>query len=65
MCADGRGGRLLHAPLPAVVGIAWVVECVEQKRVVEEEKFRVDLEGVNVAGVNKVRLGGMCGYMLI
>jgi len=47
--------RLLHPPLPAVVGIAWVVECVEQKRVVEVEKFRIDLEGVNVAGTNKRR----------
>jgi hypothetical protein len=42
-----------------VVGIAWVVECVEQKKAVEEEKFRIDLEGVNVAGTNKVRCG--CG----
>jgi len=47
--------RLLHEPLPVVVGIAWVVECVEQKRVVEVDKFLIDLKGVNVAGGNKRR----------
>jgi hypothetical protein len=48
--------RLLSEPKPKVVGIAWVVECVEQRKCVDEQKFKVDLEGVNVAGVNKVRL---------
>jgi hypothetical protein len=47
--------RLLNEPKPKVVGIAWVVECVEQRKCVDEQKFKVDLEGVNVAGVNKVR----------
>ncbi|KII95747.1 hypothetical protein PLICRDRAFT_48701 [Plicaturopsis crispa FD-325 SS-3] len=47
--------RLLHEPRPLVVGIAWVVECVEQRTRVDEAKFRVDLDGVNVAGVNKRR----------
>jgi hypothetical protein len=37
-----------------VVGIAWVVECVEQRSRVDEAKFKVDLELVNVAGTNKV-----------
>lgn len=45
---------MLHDPKPTVVGIAWVVECVEQMKVVEETRFVIDLEGVNVAGVNKV-----------
>ena len=52
------GCRLLNTPRPAVVGIAWVVECVEQKCIVEVEKFMIDLEGVNVAGNNKVRSFG-------
>ena len=47
--------RLLNEPKPKVVGIAWVVECVEQRKRVDEQKFMVDLEGVNVAGTNKVR----------
>ncbi|KAH8087876.1 hypothetical protein BXZ70DRAFT_955488 [Cristinia sonorae] len=47
--------RLLHEPRPLVVGIAWVVECVEQRVKVEETKFLVDLEHVNVAGSSKRR----------
>ncbi|KAG1740879.1 uncharacterized protein EDB91DRAFT_1052831 [Suillus paluster] len=47
--------RLLNAPKPLVVGIAWVVECVEQRSRVDEVKFKVDLELVNVAGTNKRR----------
>jgi hypothetical protein len=46
--------RLLREPKPLVVGIAWVVECVEQRRRVDEAKFIVNLDGVNVAGTNKV-----------
>lgn len=46
--------RLLNDPKPHVVGIAWVVECVEHRAKVDESKFKVDLEGVNVAGTNKV-----------
>ena len=37
------------------MGIAWVVECVEQRQRVNEERFNIDLEGVNLAGINKVR----------
>ncbi|KDR75739.1 hypothetical protein GALMADRAFT_248407 [Galerina marginata CBS 339.88] len=47
--------RLLRDPKPFVVGIAWVVECVEQRKRVDEADFLVDLEGANVAGVNKRR----------
>ncbi|KAG0699355.1 hypothetical protein DFH29DRAFT_55135 [Suillus ampliporus] len=47
--------RLLNDPKPLVVGIAWVVECVEQRSRVDEAKFKVDLELVNVAGTNKRR----------
>ncbi|EIN06707.1 hypothetical protein PUNSTDRAFT_121822 [Punctularia strigosozonata HHB-11173 SS5] len=47
--------RLLNDPKPFVVGIAWVVECVEQRARVDESKFEVDLEGANVAGTNKRR----------
>ena len=45
----------MNDPKPLVVGIAWVVECVEQRTRVDETKFLVDLELVNVAGTNKVR----------
>ncbi|KAG2055689.1 hypothetical protein BDR06DRAFT_933823 [Suillus hirtellus] len=47
--------RLLNDPKPLVVGIAWVVECVEQRSRVDEAKFKVDLEMVNVAGTSKKR----------
>lgn len=50
--------RLLNEPRPLVVGIAWVVECVEQRARVDETRFLVDLENVNVAGTNKVRSTG-------
>ncbi|KAI0799962.1 hypothetical protein C8Q74DRAFT_1191408 [Fomes fomentarius] len=43
-------------PKPHVVGIAWVVECVEQRIKVDESRFTVNLQHMNVAGVNKVRL---------
>ncbi|KAI0292553.1 hypothetical protein BC826DRAFT_911422, partial [Russula brevipes] len=46
--------RLMREPKPFVVGISWVVECAEQCRRVGEENFLVDLEGLNVAGNNKV-----------
>lgn len=48
--------RQLNDPKPLVVGIAWVVECAEQARRADETKFLVNLEGVNVAGANKVRI---------
>ncbi|KAF8070783.1 hypothetical protein FPV67DRAFT_1412813 [Lyophyllum atratum] len=47
--------RLLRDPKPLVVGIAWVVECVEQRKQVDETKFLIDLEGMNVSGTNKRR----------
>jgi hypothetical protein len=47
------------------VGIAWVVECVEQRSRVDEAKFKVDLELVNVAGTNKVdRVWRCASYFL-
>ena len=52
--------RLLNDPKPVVVGIAWVVECVEQRSRVDEEKFKVDLELVNVSGTNKVERLALC-----
>jgi hypothetical protein len=45
---------LLNDPKPKVVGIAWVVECVEQRQRVDEQKFNVDLDDMSMAGVNKV-----------
>ncbi|EIW80751.1 hypothetical protein CONPUDRAFT_82834 [Coniophora puteana RWD-64-598 SS2] len=47
--------RLLNDPKPAVVGIAWVVECVEQRERVDEAKFKVDLDNINVSGNQKRR----------
>jgi hypothetical protein len=46
----------MREPKPFVVGISWVVECAEKCRRVGEENFLVDLDGVNVAGNNKVGL---------
>ncbi|KAG6861163.1 hypothetical protein C0995_003172 [Termitomyces sp. Mi166 len=47
--------RLLRDPKPFVVGIAWVVECVEQRKHIDEAKFLVDLDGINISGTNKRR----------
>jgi len=59
----------MREPKPFVVGISWVVECVEQCRRVGEENFLVDLEGLNVAGNNKVSFPwdyrGSFGFVLI
>ncbi|KAG5640314.1 hypothetical protein DXG03_009255, partial [Asterophora parasitica] len=44
--------RLLRDPKPFVVGIAWVVECVEQRKQVDETKFLIDLDRMNVSGMN-------------
>jgi hypothetical protein len=52
--------RLMNEPRAFVVGIGWVVECVEQRIKVDEAKFQVDLEGTNVAGTNKVC--ALCSY---
>lgn len=46
--------RLLRDPKPSVVNIAWVVDCVEQRRHVEETPYVIDLKEINVAGTNKV-----------
>jgi hypothetical protein len=45
---------LLQDPKPLVVGIGWVVECVEQRVRVDEARFNINLDGMNVAGTNKV-----------
>jgi len=37
--------RVLGDPRPIVVGIGWVVECVERREKVDEERFKVDLDG--------------------
>ncbi|PIL30977.1 hypothetical protein GSI_05670 [Ganoderma sinense ZZ0214-1] len=47
--------RMQSEPKPHVVGIAWVVECAEQRRKVEETRFVVNLDLMNVAGGNKRR----------
>ncbi|KAG6816582.1 hypothetical protein H0H87_004882 [Tephrocybe sp. NHM501043] len=47
--------RLLRDPKPLVVGIAWVVECAEQRTKVDETKFLVNLDGINFSSGNKRR----------
>ncbi|KZT69712.1 hypothetical protein DAEQUDRAFT_250685 [Daedalea quercina L-15889] len=47
--------RLLKEPRPLAVGIAWVVECAEQCKRVDEARFLISLDGVNVAGTQKRR----------
>ncbi|KAL5531907.1 hypothetical protein ACEPAF_5470 [Sanghuangporus sanghuang] len=47
--------RLLDEPRPKVVGIGWVVECAEKRAHIDESRFQVDLESVNVAGTLKRR----------
>lgn len=48
--------RLHEDPKPLVVGIAWVVECVEKRTRVDESKFLINLDLVNVAGTTKVTI---------
>ncbi|KAI0692825.1 hypothetical protein BC835DRAFT_1222916, partial [Cytidiella melzeri] len=48
--------RMQDNPKPVVVGIGWVVECVEQRAKVEEASFLIDIEGASIAGSNKVCL---------
>ena len=43
---------MLKDPKPIVVGIAWVVECVEKRARVDEERFKIDVDMINVAGGN-------------
>ncbi|KAF9812299.1 hypothetical protein IEO21_06241 [Rhodonia placenta] len=50
--------RLLKERRPLVVGIAWVVECAEQRMHVDETRFLINLDEENVAGVNKLSSGG-------
>lgn len=47
---------MMDDPKPFVIGIAWVVECAEQRAKVDETKFQIDLKDVNVAGAVKVSL---------
>ncbi|KAF9485952.1 hypothetical protein BDN70DRAFT_763291, partial [Pholiota conissans] len=46
--------KLLRDPKPLVVGIGWVVECIEQRKLVDEKDFLIDLTRTNVAGTHKV-----------
>ncbi|KAF8551981.1 hypothetical protein OG21DRAFT_1466438 [Imleria badia] len=50
---------------PFVVGIAWVVECVEKRAKVDEEKFKIDVDTINVAGTNHKRRRSMFPKHLI
>ncbi|KAI5986822.1 hypothetical protein EDD15DRAFT_2296605 [Pisolithus albus] len=57
--------RLLNDPKPFVVGIAWVVECVEQRTRMDEEKYKVDVDLIDVAGGNTKRRRSMLPRYLI
>ncbi|KAG9312046.1 hypothetical protein JVU11DRAFT_7325 [Chiua virens] len=57
--------RLLDSPKPAVVGIAWVVECVEKRTRLDEEKFKIDVDMINVAGGSHKRRRSMVPKHLI
>jgi len=56
--------RMLN-PKPVVVGIAWVVECVEKRAKVDEERFKIDVDVINVAGGNNKRRRTMLPKHLI
>ncbi|KAI0090493.1 hypothetical protein BDY19DRAFT_991938 [Irpex rosettiformis] len=56
--------RLLNNPKPAVVGIGWVVECVEQRARVEETNFLIDIEHASIAGSNKRRRSMLPKHLL-
>ncbi|THU85037.1 hypothetical protein K435DRAFT_686417 [Dendrothele bispora CBS 962.96] len=47
--------RLLNDPKPKVVGLTWVVECIEKMQHVDEEKFLIDLEEFKFATAHKRR----------
>lgn len=47
---------MLNDPKPFVVGIAWVVECAEKRAKVGEERFKIDVNMINVAGGNNKAL---------
>lgn len=57
--------RLLNDPKPFVVGIAWVVECVEQRARMDEEKYKVDVDLIDVAGGNTKRRRSMLPRYLV
>ncbi|KAF8436312.1 hypothetical protein L210DRAFT_3407692 [Boletus edulis BED1] len=57
--------RMLNDPKPVVVGIAWVVECVEKRTKVPEERFKIDVGLVNVAGGQHKRPRSMLPKHLI
>ena len=46
---------LLEEPRPHVVGIGWVVECVEKREKIDELKHKIELDEENVAGSSKVK----------
>ncbi|KAF9526645.1 hypothetical protein CPB83DRAFT_857564 [Crepidotus variabilis] len=47
--------KLLRDPKPLVVAIGWVVECVEQRKHVDEANFIIDLDEINMIGTHKRR----------
>jgi len=48
------GPSLLSDPKPKVVGLTWVVECIEKRKHIDEEKFLIDLEDFKFATAHKV-----------
>lgn len=64
--------RVLDEPRPNIVGIGWVVECVEKRVLADEARFTVDITNMHVAGassnkvsscindINVIKNEGMC-----
>lgn len=47
--------KLYDDPKPFLVGIGWVVECVEKREHVNEERFQVKTDEVSALDLKKVR----------
>ena len=47
-----------------MVGIGWVVDCVEQRARVDETKYLIDIEGASIAGSNKRRRSMLPKHLL-
>ncbi|PBK58311.1 hypothetical protein ARMSODRAFT_847386, partial [Armillaria solidipes] len=39
---------------PFVVGLQWIVECAKKLQHLDETQYAINLEGINITGVNKV-----------
>ncbi|TDL24380.1 hypothetical protein BD410DRAFT_719845 [Rickenella mellea] len=49
--------RVLDEARPVIVGIGWVVECVEKRVLADEARFTVDITNLHVAGASSNKVG--------